>query len=159
MSENSHSLSCYIEAPRFVGSEIKADLHADFYEGAGGEKPTNIIRCDQTACVEVTIDFGGCELARLLCLKWCVKVAFEGCGSALEGSLPVKWVEQRVCESKVVKVKIDIPANYFPCNEAECGDVYMLCVSVLASDTCGNPAPFAGYCKGGSIMVYPSSRR
>lgn len=150
-----HSLSCYIEAPTPQTLNLKADLHADFYE-IGGTTPTNIIKCNQAAQVKVKIDFGGSDLARALCLKWCVKLAFEGCGQAPEGSLDVKWVEQKVCEKSCVEATIDIPANYFPCVAANCGDVYLICLTVVGFDSCGKPIPYAGYCKGGSIMVFPA---
>lgn len=154
----SHTLTCYIEAPSPHGMAIKADLHADFYED-GGESPTSIIKSNQNSHVDVTIDFSTCgsALANALCLRWCVKLAFEGCGSAVEGFRPVVWVDQTVCKDQSVTVTIPIPAGTLNAPEGGgCGDVYGLCVTAVAFTTCGTPLPFAGFCKGGTIMVFPA---
>lgn len=150
-----HTLSCFVEVPSPQTMRLRGDLHADFI--AGGPDPTNIIRCDQPAFVRVRIDFTGTELARLLCLEWCIKIAFESCGPAPETALPVIRRAQTVCREAFIEVTIPIPARYFPCEPAQCGNIYELCVTAVAFDSCGNPAPFAGYCRGGTIMVFPAS--
>jgi hypothetical protein len=127
----------------------------DFYE-VGGLKPTNIIRCDQPAVVKVTIDFTGKELARLLCVDWCIKVAFDSCGPGPEEALPTQTIHHHVCECPYVVAEFKIPPRYFPCDAAACGSVFELCVTVISLDGCGTPAPIAGYCRGGTIMVFPA---
>lgn len=156
LAMSDHTLTCYVECPSPAVIQFKGDLHADFL--AGGADPVNIIRCDQAATVRVRIDFTGRELARLLCLDWCIKVAFESCGPAPETALPVVRRSQQVCREPFIEVNIPIPARYFPCDPAQCGNVYELCVTAVSFDMCGNPAPFAGYCRGGTIMVFPESR-
>ena len=150
-----HTLTCHVEVPSPQTMHLRGDLHADFLE-IGGTAPANIIRCDQSAIVRVRIDFTGSDLARLLCLEWCIKVAFESCGPAPETALGVVKRSQRVCNEKYIVVDIPIPPRYFPCDPAECGNIYELCVTAVAFDTCGRPAPFAGYCRGGQIMVFPA---
>lgn len=151
------TLSCTIEAPSKMDANIAADLHASFYED-GGIEPCSIIKSNQKSRVEVEIDFTASDLARAFCLDWCIKVAFEGCGAAPEGNLPVQRVPQKVCETSKVKAVFEIPAGYFNGDAGGgCGDVYQLCVTVVAFDTCtpAKPLPFAGFCKGGTIMVFP----
>lgn len=152
-----HTLTCFVEVPSPRTVQLKGELHADFL--AGGPDPVNIIRCDEAATVRVRIDFTGTDLARLLCLEWCIKVAFESCGPAPESSLPVVRRSQTVCREPFIVVEIPIPARYFSCEPAECGNIFELCVTAVAFDVCGNPAPFAGYCRGGQIMVFPAPRR
>lgn len=149
-----HTLTCFVEVPSPQTSTLKGDLHADFL--AEGPEPVNIIRCDQAATVRVKIDFSGTALARLLCLEWCIKVAFESCGPAVETALPVVKRVQTVCREPYIVVEIPIPPRYFPCDSAECGNIFELCVTAVAFDLCGTPAPFAGYCRGGTIMVFPA---
>lgn len=150
------TLTCTIEAPTPMASSISAALSASFYE-VGGTAPTSIIRSDQASRVAVKIDFSASDLARAFCIRWCVKLAFEGCGTAPDEALPVRWVDQKVCETQTVAVTFDIPAGHFPTGAGGgCGDVYGLCVTVVAFDGCGKPLPFAGFCKGGTIMVFPA---
>lgn len=149
------TLTCTIEAPTPMASSISAALSASFYE-IGGTSPTSIIKSNQASKVVVKIDFSASELARAFCIKWCVKLAFEGCGTAPEGALGVKWLDQKVCETQSVEATFDIPAGYFAAGPGGgCGDVYGLCVTVVAFDSCEKPLPFAGFCKGGTIMVFP----
>lgn len=148
-------LKCYIEAPRSVGASIRAALSAELYDESG-VAPTNILYCDRPGYVNVKIDFTGCDLARLLCLNWCIKVSFESIGAGPEFNLPVHNVKQSVCQTPYVEQQIRIPA--FPeCDK--CGVVYLMVVTVTSSDLCGKPAPFGGFCKTGAIMVYPGDAK
>jgi len=152
-----HTLCCRVEIPSPQTLHLWGDLHVDFC--STGPDPVNIIRSDETAHVKVRIDFTGCDLARLLCLEWCIKVAFESCGPAPETALPVQKRRQQVCDEPYIEVTFPIPAGYFSCDPAECGNVFELCVTAVSFDLCGDPAPFAGYCSGGTIMVFPAPER
>jgi len=154
MSDNNHTLTCFVEVPSPAYMTLKGHLTADFL--ADGPLPVNIISCRQSAKVKITIDFDGSELARLLCLDWCAKVSFESIGAGPEFSLQSKKINHRVCNEKKVEIVIDIPAGQFVCDPNECGTAYLMTVTVLAFDGCGVPAPFSGYCQGATIIVNPN---
>ena len=145
------ALDCYIEYPHHIEIPLKAHITGKFYEGDGLE-PTTIVRCGTQCYVTVRIDFTGCELARLLCLKWCIKVAFESCGPGSEFVGGNRIVEQQVCSASYVEVTIPVSS---PDECDKCGTVYFMCVTVTARDMCSKPVPFGGYCKGEQIMLYP----
>lgn len=154
MSENNHTMTCFVEVPSPTYMSLKGNLTADFI--AGGPLPVNIISCKQNAQVKITIDFEGSELARLLCLDWCAKVSFESIGSGPEFSKQSNKISHRVCDQKKVEIVVDIPAGSFKCDPSDCGTTYLMTVNVLAFDGCGVPAPFSGYCTGATIIVNPN---
>jgi len=151
-------INCGYEVPGPILLSLRGRVYAYFCE-EGGVSPANILRCDQASRVIVVIDFSGSELARLLCVRWCVKVVFEPCGPGQHISLPHQWVEEKLCENRVVVVSFLVPGRTFPCDGApgyECGSLWNVCITVTSFDMCKKPAPFAGYCTGGPIMVYPA---
>ena len=144
-------MDCYIECPSPILLALRARVTAEFYEG-DGQEPTNVVKCGSQCYVAVRIDFGGSKLARLLCLKWCVKVAFESCGPGREFVAGEKIIPHKVCETD--HVETTLPIVFPECDP--CGMVYTLCVTVTARDDCNRPAPFGGYCKGEQLMVFPA---
>lgn len=147
-------LDCDIECPPHISMALKANVKAEFYEG-DSQTPTNIVKCDTPCWVNVKIDFTGCELARLLCLKWCVRIVLEICGPGDDIEIYRNVVDQKVCRTPCVEIK-DIPVNFPVCDK--CGTMYDVCLTVTAQDDCGCPAPFGGYCHGEHIMVYPAGK-
>jgi hypothetical protein len=152
LSSKPVALDCYIECPTPILIALKARITGEFYEG-DSQDPTNIVKCGSSCYCTVRIDFTGSQLARLLCLKWCVKVAFESCGPGGEYAVGVKNIEQQVCKQPYVEV--EIPVTFTKCDP--CGTVYVMCLTATAQDMCDKPAPFGGYCRGEQIMVYPAS--
>jgi hypothetical protein len=155
MADAHETLVCSIEYPSPVSQSLSAKLTATFT--SDGIKPTTIINSNQKAYVKVKIDFEGSDLARAFCLYWCVKIAFEGCGKAAEGNLEPRWLKQTVCENQSVETTFEIPADTFKSESKDCGDLYALCVTAVAFDSCRKPLPFAGFCKDGNIMVFPAA--
>ncbi len=147
------ALDCYIECPSPILVGLKAKVTGTFYEGDNPD-PTNIVRCGTPCYCTVRIDFSGSALARLLCLKWCIKIAMESCGPGGESVGGRAVLEQKVCEQAYVEATI--PVSFPTCDP--CGTVYVMCVTVTAQDACGQPAPFGGYCRGEQIMVFPAGR-
>jgi hypothetical protein len=145
------ALDCYLECPPSIQIGLRARLTATFYEG-DSQEPTTMVKCGTPCYAVVRIDFTGSALARLLCLKWCVKVALESCGPGGESIGGQTEIEQQVCRQSWVEVTI--PVQFPTCDK--CGTVYVMCVTATARDACNKPAPFGGYCKGEQIMVYPA---
>jgi hypothetical protein len=148
-----HSMQCYVEVPTPAQMSLRGSLTADFI--AGGPLPVNIIHVNQDASVVVTIDFEGSDLARLLCLEWCVSVGFESIGPGEEFNLPPVKQKQAVCNNSKIVITVPVPANRFKLDENSCGGTYIMAVNVLALDNCGKPTPFSGYCTGARIVVHP----
>lgn len=148
-----HTMQCYVEVPTPAQMSLRGSLTADFI--AGGPDPVNIIKVNQDAKVVVKIDFEGSDLARLLCLEWCVTVAFESIGPGKEFKLPSVRRKQTVCDSSKIEITVSIPANSFELEQNDCGTTHIMAVNVLALDNCGKPTPFSGYCTGARIVVVP----
>ena len=64
----------------------------------------------------------------------CLKIPLEPCGDG------------------VYRIRVEFPAGKI--RTGECGRLYLLAVTVIGLDACGDPGHITGFCKGPTLMFY-----
>ena len=151
MSDFTHT--CVVQAPQSFTDQLNAKLAVTMLE-VPDRNPTNIIDTTQKYIVQVSAELGA-QIKKLLTGEWCVSIAVEGIGPAKEFKLS-KVIPMDNCNPAPDTVEFELPGSAFvDGQEAGCGDVYYIVVTVVGRDPCEHkPIGLAGFCKLGPVMVF-----
>ena len=144
---------CVIEISPFA-DDLRVEMWASVFESPDSDTPTTIVRSDQTWFVEVCWDLTG-KLARHLCGKWCLCLLLEsvGPGEDYGGDEFCIEIDMDPCREDPYCHTFEISPDQIECRR--CGSLYLVGITLVAIDPCGNPGHIAGYCRGPSVMCYP----
>ena len=160
MSNNSVKMPCEFEITPFA-DDLKFSMEAEVFEvlGPDDRAPTTVIGDDQSWGIDITLTVSG-KLTRHLCGEWCVCVYLESIGPGKEYQLDLNpqddekclRVPLKPCEDGVYPIRVEFPAGKI--KTGECGRLYLLAISVIGLDACGDPGHISGFCKGPTLMFY-----
>ena len=142
---------CEIEIAPYV-CKLTGKIAATVYE-SGGQSPTGIIRVNQPWYVKVNWELEG-PLLHHLCGKFCIALHIECMGSGPEETLATVYVPMDPCGDGKYESYINVAAGVI--DEAACGQVCCLYITLTSLDECGDPGHIAAYCEGPCIMFAPA---
>lgn len=150
-----HKKRCSVEIVPPGG--LRGTLEAECFELDPVLNPTDVITDKQRFRVRVRWCLLG-DLRRHLCGSFCVCVAWESCGPAVEGQwcqeIPLNPCDDDGC----YELDFDFAPGQLPAGD--CGTIYCLCVTISSRQICPDGTKYVGlmhgFCKDVCcIMVRP----
>lgn len=122
--------------------------------GPNGE-PCKAVHVDQSMKIKVTVELGGRILHYLCNTQIGVSLAFESCGSGVEGEW-CKWLTIEPCKPGGNTLVFEFEVGRGVLSTSECGRQYEICITVGSKDCCGKVGFIFGTCHDFNITVLPA---
>jgi hypothetical protein len=155
-NENITFDTCVHEITPFA-DDLRVEMSAFAFESAAAETPTSIARSDETWYVQVRWDLLG-KLARHLCGTLCLCLVLESIGPGREYGEEdgfCVYIDLDPCQEGPYTHTFTVGPDQIEARR--CGSLYLVGVTFVVLDPCGDPGHIAGYCRGSSVMVYPGA--